>query len=198
MLVGGLVFLALCLSYVNSIFYPNFSLPLDANVVLAAMPFFFVGFLCRRRNLDGWRFVAFGASGLTISAYLVLRNVSISIDMREGVYGVPLLSPLLAIGCASFCTSLSKVASSRFVGEPLRRLGELSMGIMFIHKEIEDLPGYALLERTSSLLAFLVSLTLSFALSYLVSRFSITRAFLLGSEADIESLGQSANAAARS
>ena len=86
------------LCYVNSIWLPRYSLPLDANVVLAALPFFTAGYLFRTVDLTKPLPMIAGVVSLFASAILLWRGVPIAYDMRSGVFGVPLLSPILALG----------------------------------------------------------------------------------------------------
>jgi hypothetical protein len=70
----------------------------------------------------------------------------------------------------------------------LQRWGALSMGIMFVHKDLPGLPGFKYVEARGELPTFLLLILLSWWVSNELSRHSLTRALLLGSEKDFNLL----------
>jgi fucose 4-O-acetylase-like acetyltransferase len=185
------VCVAVVLSYVNSIGFPEVSLPLDANVVAAAMPFFLAGYLFRSYEPKKVYALLIGSIGLAFSLYLVFRGIPITYNMRDGIYGVPFVSLILSLSCILGFIEICKLLdSSRRIVKPLHGLGVMSMGIMFIHKELPVIPGHASLERHSVLLTFAVDLTVSYLLSVFIYRFVWGRALFFGSELEFKAVLQ--------
>jgi fucose 4-O-acetylase-like acetyltransferase len=181
--------ISMLLSYVIAWAAPRFSLPLDANVVLASLPFFLAGYFSQRFEFTSRWMLAIAAPGVVVAITLLACGASLPYDMRGGVYGLPFITPLLALACIFGCVYLSqhaaRHAASNYI---LARLGAVSLPIMFLHKELPGVPGYRLVERVGVGFDFFVTLLISYALADLCSRSEVTRAFLLGSSKDLERL----------
>lgn len=187
--VIGLVSGALLLSYANTEFIPWFTLPLDANVVFAAMPFFLVGLLAARFAFNRRLIVTVSASGAAIAAYLTHVSVPIFYDMRDGIYGLPGVSVILAICCISCVIIISKaVATVSPIRKVFAGLGASSMGIMFIHKALPVIPHLNTWALRHGYLAADLFVAISFCVTWTLGRTTLTRAILLGSERDFYDL----------
>jgi len=180
---------SLLLSYGNSIWFPGDSLPWDANVVLAALPFFAVGYLLRDFDFGRAIPVAVGFASILATTLLLLRGIPIAYDMRSDILGVPFLTPLLALGCILFCIASCRLLTfTPVVGSMFKKLGVLSLGIMLIHKILPAVPGFGRFERHGLLLSFFVTILCSYFLAQGLLLTRITRALLLGSERDFAAL----------
>jgi fucose 4-O-acetylase-like acetyltransferase len=108
--LGAAAFLSLLLSYGDSLLLPHVSPPSDANVVLAALPFFIAGYFCRATLLDGWPLATASAVGIAVLFLLIIHGgVRIAYNMRSAVYGVPILTPVLAFCCIFACIFACKL-----------------------------------------------------------------------------------------
>lgn len=192
--VIGLVSVALLLSHANAQLMPWLNLPLDANVILAAMPFFLIGSLAARFSWAHRLTVAVSFSGAAIAVYLDHISMPIFYNMREGVYGIPGLSLILATCCIGCIIFISKAAATVV---PIRRvlagLGASSMGIMFIHKVLPAVPHLDAPAMRHGYLATDVFVVISYFLTWVLGRVTLTRAFLLGSERDFYNLVDSSD-----
>ena len=194
----AVVVLALLLSYANAWFAPHFRLPLDANVVLAAMPFFLLGFLIKGVELNRLILVLCSL-GAVAGAYLVSLSLPVLYDMRSGVYGVPGVSLIIATCCIVCLIGVSRLCTRvGYLKSTLTSLGGASMGIMFIHKQIPAISAidrWAIAHGYTSSVLFLV---MSFLITQLLQRTLWTRALLLGSERDFRRVFRLRNGAAGS
>jgi fucose 4-O-acetylase-like acetyltransferase len=123
--------------------------------------------------------------GAALGLYLVRLSTPVFYNMREGVYGIPGLSFVLAICCIACLILISKMIPAQRL---LTRLGAASMGIMVIHKQ---LPVIAPLERWAMGHGYAASVlftAISLLVTELLRRTAFTRALLLGSEADFRNL----------
>jgi len=178
--------LCLLVSYFVAFNYPSLDLPLDINVVLAAIPIFCLGYLSKNLPLNSPWLAVFAFSGAVCAFILVWRGVGVEVDMKAGNYGIPFLSFVLGYCCVLSLIYLSRiVALIPFLSGILASAGTYSMGIMFIHSTPRILCSYL---HFSLVMNFAVSLTTSYLFSYIISRFRVTQALLLGWATDLNEL----------
>ena len=190
--IASVVFIAALLSYLNADLAPQLSLPLDTNVVPAAMPLFYLGFLARTipAKLHSILVVIAGL-GAALGAYLEHLAVPVFYDMRAGVYGIPGLSLILAVCCIVCLIAISQWSTMVVaLRKLLTRLGAASMGIMFIHKQLPVFPALSRWAEGHGYAASLLFTAISWLISELLCQSMLTRALLLGSEADSRQLAQ--------
>ncbi|MCY1296157.1 hypothetical protein D9M70_455310 [compost metagenome] len=179
--VWGLVAACLALAYVNAAF-PQYWLPLNANVVLAAIPFFYVGYVARSRRLRPHELALTSVLALA-GGLLTVKGLDLPFDMKYANYGVPILSLLAALGCiAASILTAQILAPLTLVGVTLRRMGTLSMGIMFLHLPIQYVM-LKLMVHSGEGVRFVACLLGSYAISELLDRWQWTRVVFLGSAA---------------
>jgi polysaccharide biosynthesis protein PslL len=169
----------LVLAYVNQFMFPRWHLPWDANVVLFSAPVFYVGYLLRGRALG--RTVAILACVLAVAGLgAVMLGAPWTMDLKNGKYGIPLLSLSAALCCILALMQLSK-GMERFsiLRAPLGILGRASMTIMFLH-----LPALVLFQDyfhwENPWLLFPIIVALPLAADWLFHRFAWTRVIFLG------------------
>jgi polysaccharide biosynthesis protein PslL len=189
---GALVFViagvALTLACINQVWFPTFTCPWDANVVMGALPFFLIGYASRKVDLDSHLILAVAIASVIIAAAAVALGFPISMDMRSGHYGIPIVTPTLAVGLIAAHILVSRLLSrlptaTRWLGSA----GTLSIGIMFIHKVLPGIPIINKSEHLPHLLTFVIYFVLSYLMALVLSRFKWSRALLLGSERDLMS-----------
>lgn len=184
-LVAGLV--SLTGAYLLTDLAPHFTLPLNAHVVLGALPLLLAGYLYRKSSHQ--RLLELLAiPGLILTVWLVRLHVPISYDMKSGNYGVPGLSLVLGLSCILVVIALSRIITrTAALTMVFASVGASSMGIMVIHKVVLSMGLVSRLTK-NGWAAFLVALISSWIVTLLLARFSVTRAFLLGSERDFQRL----------
>ena len=166
----------LCASYLNATVFP-FTLPLDANVVLASSPFFLAGYACRGFVLPRW--VAVAAIAIAATAVVLIKlGISVSYDMKFGEYGIPLLSFVLSLGCIYSIILLSQFLQSvPLASKFLTALGAASMGIMYLHplalNRVRALP-------LNEWVIFVIALLASWFVTMLLAAWTPTRMVFLG------------------
>jgi polysaccharide biosynthesis protein PslL len=178
---------AYVLSFVNSMYAPWFKLPFDAQVVLGAMPFFLLGYRARSFDLSQVWVRVIALAGFVAGGILVYRHASLDYEMRSGTYGWPGVSFLLGACCILTVLFVSELISRiRLAVVVVGSLGALSMGIMFVHLEVRSILGVHRLEKMNPVVSLSLVLIGSYLVSYLISKFSLTRGFLMGSQADVK------------
>jgi len=166
--------------------WPAWSLPLDANVVLVAEPLLFTGVLLKRHPMPVSAAALIGIASFAAGIALLLHDPRAFMDMRVGHYGIPVVSFAIAVGCSIGIFTLSRaLVHIRLFGIPLIRLGELSLGIMLIHKVM---PVLHHLTHGNPWVVFLWDLVAAALLAYALNWLSWGRLLFLGSEPDFNRL----------
>ncbi len=126
------VFIAYVLSLVNS-YFNAFWLPLNANVILAALPFFYVGFLAKDFNLDQLKFPAIAVAIVAIG--LLGVGLDNKYHMKMAHYGLPIVTFVSSISVVVVLVALSKLIEKHvsLMKTGLVELGHASMVIMYLH-----------------------------------------------------------------
>jgi polysaccharide biosynthesis protein PslL len=184
--VSFVVIVATCVSYLNARLAPQLSLPFDANVVLAAMPIFYLGYLGKMIPEKMDRVLTLiGAAGAGFGAYLAYLGLPVFYNMRLGIYGIPGFSLVLAACCILCLIAVSRIVPAQGLWA---RLGAASMGIMFIHKALPAIAPLNDWAMRHGYIASIVFTAISLLLTELLRHTMLTRALLLGSEADFRKL----------
>jgi fucose 4-O-acetylase-like acetyltransferase len=187
--VSAIVGLGLVLAYVNSIFYPHFTLPWYANVVAFAASFFLAGFVMRKSDLLRFVYVVVSVLSMLIAVLLVARGKLGVFDMKDNYFGIPIVSLALVLGCILSCMQIARLLPSGLrATRVLQRIGLLSLPIMFIHSVFLHGPTGPELQRCPRAVVFLLVLGASWALAELIDRYSATRAFFMESDPDFKAL----------
>jgi fucose 4-O-acetylase-like acetyltransferase len=156
--------------------------PWAANVSLCAVFFFHVGFLLKTYPVafqlirSRWSVVIF----LFVLGFLVTWDLPYAMDMKSANYGIPILTPVLAVVCSMFAFELSKEMTQ---WEGLKWLlipiGRASMTILFLHQFCQ----YAVfipIGLSSKALVLLLSIIVPVWMHLLLQRFRVTRFLFLG------------------
>lgn len=187
--VALLATVGVLLSYANALYAPQVFLPLDLNVVLGAVPFFLFGFIARRLTWRPRLYVPFIALGVGCTVYLNYLNVPILYNMRDGIYGVPGLSLVLACCCSLFLIGVSRLLEPvGFARTVIANLGGASMGIMFMHKAIVAAPGLSGFSVKHGYASSVLLTAVSYFVTQSLRRTVLTDALFLGSVNDLHQL----------
>jgi fucose 4-O-acetylase-like acetyltransferase len=168
----------LSLSYGNSLLLPKVWLPLNINVVFGAAPWFYAGYLYRLGRLR----LHFGCAALLAILSIVLLNAGygVAYNMKNGIYGVPILSIVFAISWICVLIAVARFSSRiGLLSVPLKQLGIASMTIMFMHQAIQICLQTKLGVQSDSL-RFLAAVTLPCILFRALEMNAYTRILFLG------------------
>jgi fucose 4-O-acetylase-like acetyltransferase len=184
-IVTIIVCIALLICYINSIIFPKIWFPLNANVVFAALPMFYAGYLLKKYKLNSLLILLLGI----ISVSLVFVFPEHEINMKYSIYGIPVLSFLAGIILTLNIKIISvKLTSIRTVTKIFSELGNASMVIMFLHQPFQYLIKDTITGNTE--IRFFTATILSLIFYYIFSKISWTRLLFLGSKKDFDLLKQ--------
>lgn len=187
--VAVLMCASLLLAYANAQWLPRMWLPWAANVCLFAAPIFYLGH-CYRRHESSFspRQLALVATLALLGLVLAGAQLIAVPDMKNSHYGTPLLSLLFAL-----CIGVALMAGARRwlnQGAPARILaavGAASLIIMFLHMAAQQLlRDHAGVQSPIARIAF--AIVLPMLVFNLLQRHALTRALLLGSTRDVDTL----------
>jgi fucose 4-O-acetylase-like acetyltransferase len=181
-----IILAATVLSYVNSLMFQHARLPLNANVVLAALPLFYLGYVFKRYENRRWITVAAFAASIAAVA-LVLCGMPNFYDMKVAEYGIPVLTMASAIAVTIALIAVAKqLPQVSVVCRGFVALGQASMVIMFVHQAVFLMR--AELGSNNRGYGIVLAIVVSYLVYVLAKRFAISRAVLLGSESDFRQL----------
>jgi fucose 4-O-acetylase-like acetyltransferase len=167
----------LFLSYVNSISFSTFWLPWNANVIFAAAPIFFLGYLYKKwqPNFNMTLISTLGVL-IIIASFWFPNN---TYDMKSASYGIPivtLLSALILIIGLKFLSIL--LSKNRFFKIIFSELGKASLTIMYVH-----LPIIYVIDsfyKLNKLTVLLLAIYLPYLMYSVFEKSKLTRGLLLG------------------
>ncbi|HJT75268.1 MAG TPA: acyltransferase family protein [Chitinophaga sp.] len=184
--IAWLMFVCLLISYALNRWLPAFWLPWNADVVFAAIPIFYIGYLYKSCQSEmakfKWIWILMMA-GAFVLTYYYPENIY---EMKSGRYGIPFVTLLSALMIIFGLIEVAKLTEhSVFVSKPLSELGKASMIVMYLHQPVQ-LIMLEHLSITSPVLRFLVAIMVSMGGYYLLNNMEMGRALFLGSIADFK------------
>jgi polysaccharide biosynthesis protein PslL len=128
----------LACAYLAAWLFPGWSLPWSADVVLFAAPVYLIGYAARHQSLGRWSalwvLLTIGGAALYLARLPGLAN---TLDMKFGVYGIPLVTLASALAMVALLALLSqRIATSR-AGRVLASFGAASMTILAVHQLVQ-------------------------------------------------------------
>lgn len=132
---GALGAAMLGVAYLAAWIWPGWALPWAANVVLFAAPLYLIGYCARHVELRRWTvlwlLLALGAVALN------LAGVPNTLDLKFGVYGLPLVTLASALAVVALLAVVAQRIEANVAGRVLAALGAASMTIMFLHQLVQ-------------------------------------------------------------
>ena len=181
--VSLLVFGMLIISYLNAFLFPKLWLPWSANVVFAAGPIFYIGYLYKNGKIKiGDMMLLIAGAIVILFSHFYPKNIYI---MKDAVYGIPFITLISSIVLTLNIKFIStKLSNYRIPHKVFSELGKASMIIMFLHQPIQMTiqSGYT----TNELIRFSIATVLSYLIYLVLTKFKFGRAFLLGSKRDFD------------
>lgn len=161
-----------------SLFAPHFWLPFSANIALAALPMYSIGFFCKTRRVEIPLLVDLVL--VVTSLFLLREGMHVSMDMRSGVYGIPLLTLVLALGWIDLVFKISNIdIPLPAITGCLSAVGKSSLVIMYLHQPIQVIMNK--FGATDSWVRYITSILVSYAVYKFAEKYSSTRFWLIGS-----------------
>lgn len=148
--------------------------PWALDVVLVALPIFWIGYRSKGQALNSSWISVLGFAGMALCGVGLLPTI----DMKNGLYGWPIVSLLFSMSAVHLICQVSQW-SMPCTGA-FQALGRASMTIMFLHPALFMLLRDDLRLVSNEGLLFLIALTVPFAAHHLLARAKLTRRLFLG------------------
>lgn len=180
-----LVLFMLAVSYANAYLFPQIWFPWNANVIFAAAPIFYIGYLYKKYAFEP-NHILLAILGITVIVFSFVYPENFY-DMKYAKYGIPivtLMSSILLILNLKFIAV--KLANYQFPCRVLAEIGWASMVIMYLHQPVQIMTKSDF--AFDHTLRFLTSIILSYLIYIVLGKFRFGRAFFLGSPKDLEEI----------
>ncbi|PWV49843.1 fucose 4-O-acetylase-like acetyltransferase [Chitinophaga sp. S165] len=185
-IIGLLMLVSLVISYAINKFLPSFGLPWNADVVFAALPIFYLGYLYKGVQGDPgkykWMIFVLLAVVVTFTYYYPANTYG----MKNGEYGIPFVTLASSLVIILSLIELVKIISKYpLVSKPFNEFGIASMVVMYLHQPIQFI-ALEHLHIVNPFARFFIALVLSMGGYYLLNSFAIGRALFMGSLPDFK------------
>ncbi|EEQ1658904.1 acyltransferase family protein [Escherichia coli] len=167
-----LAFILLMCSYVLS-WLVKFPIPLNANVVLYAVPLAMVGLFYKECNV---RLLFFIVVSIVLLFIAIAYQKIFMFDMKTSLYGVPFVSFIINIVFSVVVIELFKRLDGNYI-KPLEIIGKASLTIMFVHQMFHFILAEYMREGIAM---FMITLILSIITHEIFTRIALTRVLFLG------------------
>lgn len=187
-IIGLLMLVSLLISYTLSRFLPQFWLPWNADIVFAALPIFYAGYLYKGIQGEPGKYkwlIFLLSAGVMVFTYYYPAN---TYAMKAAGYGIPfvtLFSSLVIVLCLIEIAKI--IVAYPVAGKPFSEFGTASMVIMYLHQPVQ----FIALEQFSIVnpfVRFFIALAISMGGYYLLNSFAIGRALFMGSLPDFNKI----------
>jgi fucose 4-O-acetylase-like acetyltransferase len=165
------------------------AIPWNANVVLIALPIFYLGYLRKQLKYE-LPFIPILVCCFAAGLFTVLEPKNI-FNMKEGYYGLPIITFVCSLFIIEAIFILSKrIEQHQFISRILITIGQASMVIMYLHQFVQLIT----LKFVSSdvYIRSLFAIFIPVLIYFFLKRYAVTRCLFLGSKADFNMLKERA------
>jgi fucose 4-O-acetylase-like acetyltransferase len=168
---------SLIIAYLDSYFFSQYVIPLAFDVVFAALPFFYLGYIIRQKKYFPPLLLLILIS--TVSVFLLFLYEDFRVNMKYVDYGIPIISLLGGLSIIFLIILIAKkISQYKTVRNFINLLGKASLTIMFLHQTIQILV-YDYLTHSRSFRVF-IAILVSVLFHYLFLKTPLTRKLFLG------------------
>jgi len=182
-LVNIIMLDAYCLAIIDYLLFKDVIFPWDINVVLMALPFYWLGHIASQQSNIFNSIKSVQISAFTLATVFLIDKLSyveFTFDMRRKIYGVPIINFLTAIaGIVIIQQVVNVITKTKFFDKIIREIGAASMIIIYLHQPIQiTLKQVSFLNEST--VRLIVALLIPYLIYKVIINFSVTRKFLLG------------------
>ena len=172
-----------CLATIDYLLFKDVAFPWDINVVLMALPFYWLGHMASQQSNIFNSIKLFFIALFTLCTMFMIDKFSfieLTFDMRNKNYGVPKINFVTAIAGIVIVQTIAKtITKTKLFDKVICEIGAASMIIIYLHQPIQitlqKVPFFN--ESTMRLIA---ALLIPYLIYKVISHFSVTRKFFLG------------------
>lgn len=174
---------AYCLAMVDYWFFKDIIFPWNIDVVLMALPFYWLGHIAsQNQNIFNYKkLISISAITLIIVALIdKFYLLELTFDMKHKSYGIVIVNLIIAMAGIIIVQQMAQIASQITLFDRFtREIGAASMIIMYLHQPIQ-LGFKEVSFLNESIIRLIAGLFIPYIVYKIIINFSITRKFLLG------------------
>lgn len=172
-----------CLAMIDYSFFKDISFPWNINVVLMALPFYWLGHMVSQNStiFNSKRLVVIAVITLVIIALIdKIYLLQFTFDMKNKSYGIPIFNLFIAIAGIIIVQQIAQTVNKiNFLDNVTREIGAASMAIMYLHQPIQiSFKQVSFLNE--GIIRMIAGLLIPYLIYKIMINFSFTRKFLLG------------------
>lgn len=172
-----------CLAMVDCWFFNDIQFPWNINVVLMALPFYWLGHMAYKKPAIFNYKKLVPIAIIIFSIQLLMDNwflIDINFDMKSRSYGLPIINLFIGVSGIIIIQFLARIINRlKFVDSMTHQLGTASMAIMYLHQPIQ-LSFQKISFLNEDIIRLIASLFIPYIIYKILIHFSITRKYLLG------------------
>lgn len=171
-------------SYFNAAFFAWIKFPLNANVIIMAIPIMYIGFFIKQYNFQPS--IYFTAIVFLVGCIFIYFGYSNYFDMKYVLYGIPGITLFTSAACILFILDLSRALTKiDLLAYFFSLCGKASLVIMYLHQLIQlSIFQYW---TANGLIRFALSIFIPVILYLFFRKYRLTRVLFLGSDDDFSS-----------
>ncbi len=172
-----------CLAMIDYSFFKDISFPWNINVVLMALPFYWLGHMVSKNlTIFNYKKLVFIAV-ITLVIIALIDNfyfLEFTFDMKNKSYGIPIFNLFIAIAGIIIVQQMAQTVNKiNFLDNVTREIGAASMAIMYLHQPIQiSFKQVSFLNE--GIIRMIAGLLIPYLIYKIMINFSLTRKFLLG------------------
>ncbi|MEO1430578.1 MAG: acyltransferase family protein [Cyanobacteria bacterium J06633_8] len=174
---------AYSLAIIDYLFFGDVIFPLNIDVVLMALPFYWLGHMASQHtNIFNSIKLPSVAAIILFTTFLIdkFSPIELTFDMRHKIYGIPILNLVIAAsGIVIFLQIAQTIHKNKLFNSIIGEIGAASMAIIYLHQPIQFfLKQVSFLNQV--IIRFIAALFIPYLIYKIIINFSLTRKFLLG------------------
>ena len=172
-----------CLATIDCLLFRDVVFPWNIDIVLMALPFYWLGHMASQQSNIFNSIKLISIALFTLCTMFVIDKFSyleFTFDMRNKIYGVPIINFITAIAGIIIVQSIAKtITKTKFFDKVICEIGGASMIIIYLHQPIQiTLQKVPFLNEST--MRLVAALLIPYLIYKVISNFSVTRKFLLG------------------
>nr|WP_315184834.1 acyltransferase family protein [uncultured Flavobacterium sp.] len=179
-----LMLIFILFSYINSIYFQNIRIPLNANVILAACPIFYIGYVLKNYSLN--KFIYPCLMLILLTFFIDYNDKLPSIDYKNSLYGMPIFSLIISLSFIIFTLKISSALcnNSKHLTNFFTKIGKASLIIMFLHQIIQIYCNIYINENI--FIRVFLSILIPYIVYYFASKNRLGRILFIGSSKEFD------------
>ena len=182
---------AYCLAMIDNWFFKDIIYPWNINVVLMALPFFWLGHIMSQQS-NNFHYGKFPIIAIiTLLILVIIDNyhfIEFSFNMKHKSYGLPIINLFIAASGILIIQKMAIVMSKiKIIDAITREIGAASIAIMYLHQPIQ-ISFKQISFLNEGIVRLIAGLLIPYIIYKIIINFPLTRKYFLGEFKSISNL----------